>query len=77
VPGSGQPIVLLADRGTTGGYPKVATVASADLSRLARLRPGARVRLQPISTAGAEALRRTREARLATLADALEPVTGV
>jgi KipI family sensor histidine kinase inhibitor len=77
VPGSGQPIVLLADRGTTGGYPKVATIASVDLPRLARLRPGARVHLQPATSADAEAMRRRREARLATLADALEPVSGV
>ena len=76
VPGSGQPIVLLADRGTTGGYAKVATVASVDLPRLARLRPGARVRVEACTVAGAEDLRRAREARLATLADALEPVAG-
>src|SRR5262249_28173619 len=34
VPGDGQPIVLLADRQTTGGYPKIATVISADLPAL-------------------------------------------
>lgn len=76
VPGSGQPIVLLADRGTTGGYPKVATVAGADLSRLARLRPGATLRLERIDVAAAEALRRRRQAVLAALADALEPTSG-
>lgn len=42
VPGSGQPIVLMPDRGTTGGYPKIATVISADLGRLAQLPPGAK-----------------------------------
>ena len=40
VPGSGQPIVLLADHQTTGGYPKIATVISADLPKLGRCRPG-------------------------------------
>ena len=40
VPGDGQPIVLLADRQTTGGYPKIATVISADEPRLAQLVPG-------------------------------------
>ncbi len=74
VPGSGQPIVLLADRGTTGGYPKVATVASADLPRLARLRPGERLRLQAVDVDTAEALRRQRESVLAALGDALVPV---
>lgn len=41
VPPDGQPIVMLADSPTTGGYPKLATVASADLPRLAQLVPGA------------------------------------
>jgi len=40
VPPDGQPIVMLADGPTTGGYPKVATVVSADLPRLAQLVPG-------------------------------------
>lgn len=43
VPGSGQPIILLADRGTTGGYPKIATVISADLPALGRIGPNATV----------------------------------
>ena len=49
VPGSvqvsadGQPIVMLADHQTTGGYAKIATVISADLPALAQLRPGQRV----------------------------------
>jgi biotin-dependent carboxylase-like uncharacterized protein len=76
LPGSGQPIVLLADRGTTGGYPKVATVAGVDLPRLARLRPGARLRLEAVDVATAERLRRERAALLGTLADALEPAAG-
>ncbi|MFO7695107.1 MAG: 5-oxoprolinase/urea amidolyase family protein [Vicinamibacterales bacterium] len=44
VSGDGRPIVLMADRGTTGGYTKIATVASADLPRLAQAAPGDRVR---------------------------------
>ena len=43
VPGNGQPIILLADHQTTGGYTKIATVISADLPKLARLRPGMEV----------------------------------
>jgi len=43
VPGEGQPIVLLADGQTAGGYPKIASVISSDLERLANLRPGERV----------------------------------
>jgi biotin-dependent carboxylase-like uncharacterized protein len=70
VPGAGLPIVLLADRQTVGGYPKIATVASVDLPRLGRLLPGQTVRFQPVSVEEAEKLRRDQEARLArTIAD--------
>ena len=46
VPGNGLPIVLLADRQTTGGYPKIATVISADMPALGRLAPGATDRVR-------------------------------
>ena len=49
VPANGQPIVLLADGQTVGGYPKIATVISADLPRLAHLRPGTRVRFEAVN----------------------------
>ncbi len=65
VPGAGLPIVLLADRQTVGGYPKIATVASADLPRLGRLLPGQIVRFQAVTVAEAEKLRRDQEVRLA------------
>jgi antagonist of KipI len=44
VPNDGTPIVLMADHQTTGGYPKIAEVASADIPRLAQVSPGASVR---------------------------------
>lgn len=47
VPGDGQPVVMLADHPTTGGYPVVAVVDGADLADLAQARPGATVRLRP------------------------------
>jgi biotin-dependent carboxylase-like uncharacterized protein len=65
VPGAGLPIVLLADRQTVGGYPKIATVASVDLPRLGRLLPGQTVRFTPVSVDDAERLRREQESRLA------------
>ena len=43
VPASGQPILLLADRQTTGGYPKIATTISADISLAGQLGPGDRI----------------------------------
>lgn len=64
VPGDGQPIVLLADRAPTGGYPKIAVVAAADLHRLAQRRPGDIVRF--VWSTLAEANRRRQ--RLADLA---------
>lgn len=48
-PGDGVPIIMLADRQTTGGYPKIACVARVDLDLLAHLRPGDRVRFVPLS----------------------------
>lgn len=64
VPGSGQPIILLADRQTTGGYPKIATVISTDLPLLGRARPGERLRFESVSADRAIELRRERWARL-------------
>lgn len=70
VPGQGQPIVLLADAQTVGGYPKIATVISADLPRLAVLAPGQRVRFAAVSVAIAERAARAREAAVrAQIAD--------
>ena len=40
VPASGQPLLLMADRPTTGGYPKIATVVTADIPIAAQLAPG-------------------------------------
>jgi len=49
VPGNGQPILLLADAQTTGGYNRIATVLSADLSRAAQGRPGGSIRFKVVS----------------------------
>ncbi len=58
ITGSGQPIVLLADRQTTGGYPKIATVISADMPALGRLPIGAKITFERVTLSEAEALRR-------------------
>lgn len=58
VPGDGQPIILLADRQTTGGYPKIASVASVDLPALGRIGPGAKLQFEAVSVEAAENLRR-------------------
>lgn len=53
VPGSGQPILLMADRQTTGGYPKIATVISADIPIAGQLAPGDWIELSPCTRAAA------------------------
>jgi allophanate hydrolase len=65
VPGTGEPIVLLADAQTTGGYPKIATVISADVPLLGRRRPGAHVRFSAVTPEEGEAARREQERVLA------------
>jgi allophanate hydrolase subunit 2 len=48
VPPDGQPVVLLADHPTTGGYPVIAVVTDADTDRVAQLRPGDPVRFRAV-----------------------------
>src|SRR5262249_16203387 len=64
VPGEGQPIVLLVDRQTTGGYTKIATVISVDIARLGQSRPGHRVRFRRVTREEAHAAVREERARL-------------
>lgn len=61
IPASGEPIIMMADRQTTGGYAKIATVISADLSRVAQARPGTRIRFVQVSESEAVRLRREME----------------
>jgi biotin-dependent carboxylase-like uncharacterized protein len=68
VSGDGMPIVLMADRGTTGGYTKIATVASVDLSRLAQAAPGDHVRFVRIGIDDAQALWRAARVQLDRIA---------
>lgn len=57
VPGNGQPIVLMRDCQTTGGYPKIATIIQADLPLLAQLPPGSgQVRFAPVDLETAQTL---------------------
>jgi biotin-dependent carboxylase-like uncharacterized protein len=64
VPRGGQPIVLLADHGTTGGYPVIATVAGADLGCVAQRAPGETVRFYRVDRERALRLGRERTALL-------------
>lgn len=74
VPGDGLPIVLLADRQTTGGYTRIAHVIRADLSKLGQARPGDRVRF--VRTTPEEA-RKAWEARDAAVRSRIRPRASV
>jgi len=75
VPGTGQPLVLLADGQTAGGYPKIATVASADLARLALAPVGTVLRFAAVSVEQAEDAARDQAAALDRLLASIEPLT--
>lgn len=77
VPGNGLPIVLMADRQTTGGYPKIATVISADLRRLAQSRPGDPVRFEAVTLATAREAALERQRAIADLPGRLRHLGGL
>ncbi|MCJ8010093.1 biotin-dependent carboxyltransferase family protein [Lederbergia wuyishanensis] len=56
VPPNGEPIILMADRQPTGGYPKIGEVISCDLPRLSQIRPGELLRFKEISLKKAQQL---------------------
>jgi len=72
--GNGQPVVLLADRQTTGGYPKIATVISADLPALGRLPIGAKIGFEPVTVEAAQAMRRALFAVIERIGECIVPV---
>ncbi|WP_163101975.1 biotin-dependent carboxyltransferase family protein [Peribacillus alkalitolerans] len=67
VPAEGQPIVLLADRQTTGGYPKIAQIISVDLPLMGQLKPGDRIHFYEVSHREAEEMFLLRETKLKQL----------
>jgi antagonist of KipI len=68
--GEGQPIVLLADRQSTGGYTKIGTICSFDIDRIAQVKPGGRLRFRRVTVAEAHAMLR---ASLRAFEAAIEP----
>lgn len=76
VPGSGEPIIMMADRQTTGGYPKIATVISADLRAVAQRRPGDTLRFECVEVAEAHRLAGARAREIAALPALARPVLG-
>lgn len=76
VPGTRKPIILMADRQTTGGYPKIATTTTASLPTLAQLKPGDRMRFVAVDLAEARALLASQVAAMTRLAGSLHPVVS-
>jgi antagonist of KipI len=64
VPAKGQPIILMADRQTTGGYTRIGTVISEDIPKIAQLPPGGKIRFEKIEIDEAQVLYRKRENQL-------------
>lgn len=73
VPGTGLPIILLADHQTAGGYTKIATVISAELPRVGRMLPGQTLSFRAVTVEEAEAMRREQERALARLIAGMAP----
>jgi allophanate hydrolase subunit 2 len=74
IPGDKQPLVLMADRQPTGGYPKLGHVARADIGRLAQMRPGEACCFREVSVAEARAVLLACEDEIATTVQRLRPL---
>jgi 5-oxoprolinase (ATP-hydrolysing) subunit C len=74
IPGSGHPIVILRDRGTIGGYPKIATIISADIGRFVQTPIAEKVRFEPVSVVEAQALARDFAFEISNLKPKLESI---
>ncbi len=72
VPPDGNPIILMVDRQTTGGYPKIAQVAAVDLPRLAQSRPLERFAFELVTLAEAQLAYLARERELAKIRESIE-----
>ena len=49
VPADGNPIIMLSDHGTIGGYPKIGSIIAADLDLIAKLTPGTKISFKEVS----------------------------
>jgi 5-oxoprolinase (ATP-hydrolysing) subunit C len=77
VPGNGAPIVLMSDRGTSGGYPKIATVITADFGRFAQIPAGTGFRFQAVTMSEAQAEAKKFGDLLRSLPDRLRPIDTI
>ena len=73
VPGHGQPIIMLADRQTTGGYTKIANVIWTDLPKIAQAKPGDKIRFEKVTVLEAQQLICEMEEKISTIKKACVP----
>ena len=74
IPGDEMPILLLADHQTTGGYAKIATIISVDLSKIAQSKPGDKIHFRKISIGDAQELLLKQEQLISSLAKRLKGI---
>ncbi len=77
IPAGGSPIVLMAGHATTGGYPRIAQIITADLPLLAQLPPGKRIRFKIVSLPEAQQLLIEQEKKISFLKKAINLKTGI
>lgn len=75
IPPDGNPIILLADRQTAGGYPKIAHVASVDIQKIVQLKPNDKIRFKKITLKEAEKLYIQREKDITDIKKSIELIT--
>ncbi|AQS10859.1 KipI antagonist [Clostridium saccharobutylicum] len=75
VPPDGNPIILLADRQTAGGYPKIAHVASVDIQKIVQLKPNDKIIFKKITLKEAEKLYFSRERYISEIKKAIKLIT--
>lgn len=75
IPPDGNPIILLADRQTTGGYPKIAHVASVDINKIVQLKPNDSIKFKQITLKDAEKLYFEREKYIHELKKSIKLIT--
>ena len=72
VPGHGMPIIMMADRATTGGYTKIATVITPDLYKLAQMGPGSKISFSKVTVEEANDIYKKSEARIDQILEHVE-----
>jgi biotin-dependent carboxylase-like uncharacterized protein len=76
VPGDGKPIILMKDRQTTGGYPKIATVITPDVSDVAQMKPGSTLRFEAVTLEKAHSILAEDKKRLDEIKASFSPLVS-